>query len=154
MADSPRHEAESAMLSEFRQFLSRGNVIDLAIGVVMGAAFGKVVTTIVEGIVMPPIGMVLGRIDFSSLFYVLDASRGVPISLADAKAKAVPVIAYGQLLNDIVGFVIVGLAVFVLIKQVNRLRGEAPVSTRPCPFCLSNVAIGASRCPQCTSELA
>jgi large conductance mechanosensitive channel len=141
------------MWSEFRQFLSRGNVIDLAVGVVMGAAFGKIVTTLVEGIFMPPLGVALGRADFASLFYVLDTSRGVPASLAEAKAKGVPVIAYGQLLNDIVGFVIVGFAVFILIKQVNRMRADKPATTRACPFCLSTIALGASRCPQCTSPL-
>src|SRR3954453_22651519 len=99
------------MLKEFREFIARGNVIDLAVGVIIGAAFGKIVTTLVEGIMMPPIGMVMGKVDFGSLFLVLDHSKGVPQSLADAKAKGIPVIAYGQLLNDIIGFVIVALAV-------------------------------------------
>ena len=111
-----------AVVREFREFIARGNVIDLAVGVIIGAAFGKIVTTLVEGIIMPPIGLALGRIDFSSLFYVLDASKGVPASLADAKAKGVPVIAYGQFLNDVISFLIVALAVFLLVKQVNRRR--------------------------------
>ena len=95
------------MLKEFREFISRGNVLDLAVGVIIGAAFGKIVTTLVENVLMPPIGLVLGRIDFSSLFFVLDASKGIPASLAEAKTKGIPVIAYGQFINDVVGFAIV-----------------------------------------------
>src|SRR6187397_1678456 len=106
------------MLKEFREFIARGNVIDLAVGVIMGAAFGKIVTTLVEGIIMPPIGLALGRIDFSSLFHVLDTSKGIPASLAEAKAKGIPVIAYGQFINDIISFLIVALSVFLLVKQV------------------------------------
>src|SRR3954454_12972764 len=104
------------MWTEFRQFIARGNVIDLAVGVIIGAAFGKIVTTLVEGIIMPPIGLVLGRIDFSSLFYVLNSSKGIPASLADAKTKGIPVIAYGQFVNDIISFLIVAFAVFLLVK--------------------------------------
>jgi large conductance mechanosensitive channel len=148
------------MLKEFRDFIARGNVIDLAVGVIIGAAFGKIVTTLVEGVLMPPLGLLLGRIDFSSLFYVLDSARGVPASLADAKAKGVPVIAYGQLLNDMIGFLIVALAVFVLVKQVNRIKSSLDKpqpaeasSTKECPFCASTISIKAKRCPQCTSQL-
>src|SRR6266545_3077186 len=107
------------MLKEFRDFVSRGNVVDLAVGVIIGAAFGKIVTTLVEGVIMPPIGLLLGRIDFSSLFFVLDSAKGIPASLADAKAKGIPVVAYGQFINDIISFLIVAFAVFVLVKQVN-----------------------------------
>src|SRR6476661_9667852 len=107
------------MLKEFREFIARGNVIDLAVGLIMGAAFGKIVTSLVEGIIMPPIGLALGRIDFASLFLVLDKSKGVPISLADAKAKGIPVVAYGAFINDIVNFVIIALVIFVLVKMVN-----------------------------------
>ena len=148
------------MWKEFRDFIARGNVIDLAVGVIIGAAFGKIVTTLVEGVLMPPIGLALGRIDFSSLFYVLDASRGVPASLADAKAKGIPVVAYGQLMNDFVNFLIVAAAVFVLVKQVNRIKSSvdkpapsAASSTRECPYCASTISIKAKRCPQCTSQL-
>src|ERR671928_1292312 len=102
------------MWKEFRDFIARGNVIDLAVAVIIGAAFGKIVTTLVEGVIMPPIGLLLGKVDFASLFLVLDTSKGVPASLADAKTKGVPVIAYGQFLNDVIDFIIVALAVFVL----------------------------------------
>ncbi len=147
------------MWTDFRAFIARGNVIDLSVGVVIGASFGKIVTSLVEGIIMPPIGMMLGRIDFSSLFVVLDTSKGVPASLADAKTKAIPVLAYGQFINDVLGFLIVALAIFVVIRQVNRVKAteaperEAPPTTRACPFCVSAIPIGATRCPQCTSQL-
>jgi len=144
------------MLKEFREFISRGNVLDLAVGVIIGAAFGKIVTTLVEGVIMPPIGMVLGQIDFSSLFFVLDSTKGIPISLADAKAKGVPVIAYGQFINEIVSFLIVALAVFLLIKQVNRLKRPTPAATettKDCPHCLMAVPLKATRCAHCTSDL-
>ena len=143
------------MFNEFRTFIARGNVLDLAIGVVIGAAFGKIVTTFVEGIIMPPIGLLLGRIDFSSLFLVLDRSKGYPASLADAKTKGIPVIAYGQFVNDIIGFIIVAIAVFILVKQANRLRGpdKAQPATKECPHCASSIPLKATRCPQCTSAL-
>ena len=147
------------MLKEFREFIARGNVIDLAVGVIIGAAFGKIVTTLVEGVLMPPIGLALGRIDFASLFYVLDSTR-MPASLADAKATGVPVIAYGQLINDLISFVIVALAVFLLVKQVNRIKrlGEKPaapaaVTTKECQFCLSTIPLKATRCANCTSQI-
>ena len=145
------------MWKEFRDFIARGNVIDLAVGVIIGAAFGKIVTTLVEGVLMPPIGLALGRVDFASLFVVLDQSKGVPASLADAKAKGIPVIAYGQLINDAIGFVIVAFAVFLLIKQVNRIKSSvdkpaaaASPSTKECPYCASTVSIKATRCAHCT----
>jgi large conductance mechanosensitive channel len=146
------------MWSEFRAFIARGNVVDLAVGVIIGAAFGKIVTTLVEGVIMPPIGLALGRVDFASLFLVLDSTKGIPVSLADAKAKGIPVIAYGQLINDTVNFLIIAFAVFLLVKQVNRLKREAPQpapapSTRECPFCATTIPIRATRCPNCTSNL-
>lgn len=142
------------MLKEFRDFIARGNVIDLAVAVVIGAAFGKIVTTFVEGILMPPLGLIFGRIDFSSLFVVLDASKGIPASLAEAKAMGIPVIAYGQLINDIVTFLIVGFAVFLLVRQANRFkRPVAVAATKECPFCVSAIALKASRCPHCTSAV-
>src|SRR5688572_1408280 len=111
-----------AMVKEFRDFIARGNVIDLAVGVIIGAAFGKIVTSLVENIIMPPLGLVLGRVDFSSLFVTLDRSKGIPTSLADAKTQGIPVMAFGQFINDIIGFLIVAWAVFVLIKNVNHLK--------------------------------
>ena len=147
------------MTKEFREFIARGNVIDLAVGVIIGAAFGKIVTTLVEGIIMPPLGLLLGRIDFSSLFVVLDATKGIPASLADAKAKGVPVIAYGQFVKDVLGFLIVAFAVFVLVKQASRIKRApeaAPAagsSTTECPYCTSTVALKATRCPNCTSQI-
>jgi large conductance mechanosensitive channel len=147
------------MLKEFREFISRGNVVDLAVGVIIGAAFGKIVTTLVEGVIMPPIGLALGRIDFSSMFLTLDSSKGVPMSLAEAKTKGIPVIAYGQFFNDIIGFLIVALAVFILVKQVNRLKASfekpavAAPATKECPFCAEPISLRAKRCPRCTSQL-
>jgi large conductance mechanosensitive channel len=148
------------MWKEFRDFIARGNVIDLAVGVVIGAAFGRIVTSLVEGVIMPPFGLLLGRIDFSSLFYVLDASKGVPMSLADAKTKGVPVIAYGQFVNEIIAFLIVAFAVFLLVKQVNRIKSSvdrpspaAAPTTKECPYCASTISIKATRCPNCTSTI-
>ena len=148
------------MWKEFRDFIARGNVMDLAIGVVIGAAFGRIVTSLVEGVLMPPLGLVLGRVDFSSLFVVLDRTKGVPASLPDARDAGIPVIAYGQFLNDAVGFLIVALAIFLVVKQVNRIKSSvdhpapaAAPTTKDCPFCASTISIRASRCPQCTSQL-
>ncbi len=147
------------MFKEFRDFIARGNVMDLAVGVIIGAAFGKIVTTLVEGILMPPIGLLLGSVDFSSLFSVLDASKGIPTSLADAKTKGIPVIAYGQFINDVIGFLIVALAIFVIVKQVNRIKSavdkpaDVEAVTKECQFCASTISIKALRCPNCTSEL-
>ena len=148
------------MWKEFRQFIARGNVVDLAVGVVIGAAFGRIVTSIVEGIIMPPVGLLLGRVDFGSLFVVLDHSKGTPASLAEAKTRGIPVLAYGQLLNDIVSFLIIAFAVFLMVRQINRIQRavEKPVpvgapTTKECPFCASTISIKAKRCPQCTSQL-
>ena len=147
------------MWKEFRDFIARGNVMDLAVGVIIGAAFGKIVTTLVEGILMPPLGLALGRVDFSSLLIALDSSQSAPASLADAKAKGIPVIAYGQLINDLISFLIVALAIFLIVKQVNRIKSAvdrpaaAETATKECQFCASTISIKAKRCPNCTSEL-
>jgi large conductance mechanosensitive channel len=147
------------MWKEFRQFIARGNVVDLAVGVIIGAAFGKIVTTLVEGVIMPPFGLILSHVDFGSLFWTLDSSKGIPQSLADAKAKGIPVIAYGQMINDVIGFLIVAFVVFLLVKQVNRLKDaaehapEPTPTTKTCPFCVSVINLKATRCPQCTSPL-
>ena len=140
------------MLKEFKEFIARGNVIDLAVAVIIGVAFGKIVTSLVEGIIMPPIGLLLGKIDFASLFYVLDSSKGVPVSLADAKAKGIPVIVYGALINDLVNFVIVLFVIFLLVKFVNKVRRK-DVSMKDCPECLTSIPLAASRCAACCSDL-
>jgi large conductance mechanosensitive channel len=141
------------MFKEFREFIARGNVLDLAVAVIIGAAFGKIVTSLVEGVLMPPLGVVLGKVDFSSLFVVLDHAKGTPASLAAAKAAGVPVIAYGAFLNDVVNFVIVAFVIFLLVKQANRLKGPAAVTTRECPKCLSSIALKATRCSACCADL-
>lgn len=137
------------MLREFRAFVDRGNVLDLAVAVVIGAAFGRVVTSFVDGVLMPPLGLLLGNIDFTSLFLVLDSTRGVPQSLAQAKDIGVPVLAYGALINEIVNFLIVGFAVFLLVREANRFKSPSAVSTKPCPRCLTAVPLAATRCAAC-----
>lgn len=140
------------MIKEFKEFIARGNVIDLAIALIIGAAFGKVITSLVEGIIMPPIGLLLGKIDFASLFVVLDSSKGVPVSLTDAKTKGVPVLAYGAFINDIVNFVIIAFVIFLLVKFINRVR-RADTSTKDCPECLTAIPLAAKRCAACCTEL-
>ena len=143
------------MLREFRDFAARGNVVDLAVGVIIGAAFGKIVSSLVSDIIMPPIGMLIGRVDFKSLFVSLN---GVPYqSLAEAQAAGAPTINYGLFLNNILEFIIVAFAVFLIVRQINRLR-PAPVTApadppKTCPFCASSIPIAAKRCPFCTSAL-
>jgi large conductance mechanosensitive channel len=141
------------MLQEFKAFIARGNVIDLAVAVIIGAAFGKIVTTFVEGILMPPLGLALGGVDFSSLFIVLDHAKGTPASLAEAKTAGVPVIAYGAFLNEVINFLIVAFAMFLLVKQANRLKGPVAVTTKECPKCLSAIPLGAKRCAACCADL-
>jgi large conductance mechanosensitive channel len=141
------------MLKEFREFVARGNVIDLAIAVVIGAAFGKIITSLVEGIIMPPIGLLLGKVDFTSLFFVLDQAAAKPASLADAKAKGVPVIAYGAFINDIVNFLIIAFVIFLLVKIVNRMRKQEEAATKDCPHCLTAIPIAATRCAACCTDL-
>jgi large conductance mechanosensitive channel len=141
------------MWKEFKEFIARGNVIDLAVAVIIGAAFGKIITSLVEGIIMPPIGLALGKADFSNLF--IDLSGQHPISLAEAKAKGLPVITYGMLINDIVSFLIIALVVFLVVKAVNRLRAAPPPppNTKDCPRCLTAIPLGATRCSACCSDL-
>jgi large conductance mechanosensitive channel len=141
------------MLKEFKEFVARANVIDLAVAVIIGAAFGKIVTTLVEGIIMPPIGLLIGKVDFASLFFVLDHSKGQPLSLADAKAKGIPVIAYGALFNDIISFLIIALVIFLIIKAVNRLRKQEDPAKKDCPQCLTAIPIAATRCAACCVDL-
>ena len=141
------------MLKEFREFITRGNVLDLAVAVIIGAAFGKIVTSLVEGVIMPPIGMVLGKVDFANLF--IDLSGQQPASLADAQLRGLPVIAYGMLINDIVSFLIIAFVIFLIIRAVNKAKREKPAdaTTKDCPYCLSSIPLAATRCSGCTSEL-
>ena len=141
------------MLQEFKAFIARGNVVDLAVAVIIGAAFGKIITALVDGILMPPLGVALGGVDFSSMFVVLDHTKGTPASLAAAKAAGVPVIAYGAFINEVMNFVIVAFAMFLLVKQANRFKGPVAVTTKECPKCLSTIALGAKRCAACCSDL-
>jgi large conductance mechanosensitive channel len=147
---------EAHMLREFREFAMRGNVVDLAVGIMIGAAFGKIVTSLVNDIIMPPIGLILGRVDFSNLFINLS---GQPYtSLAEAKAAGAPTINYGVFLNNVIDFVIVAFAIFLLIRFINRLSRQPEATpetpnTRECPFCVSSIPLRATRCPQCTSTL-
>lgn len=141
------------MIKEFKEFIARGNVLDLAVAVVIGAAFGKIVTTFVEGVVMPPIGLLLGKVDFSSRLLVLDHSKGVPASLADAKTKGIPVIAYGAMINDVVNFLIIAFVIFLIVKAVNSMRKKAEATTRDCPHCLTAIPLAATRCSGCCAEL-
>lgn len=142
------------MLKEFKEFMTRGNVLDLAVAVIIGAAFGRIVTALVDGIIMPPIGMMLGNVDFSNLFIDLSGQR--PISLADAQAKGLPVIAYGFFFNEIITFLIIAFVVFLIIKAVNRARREDPAAatTKDCPYCLSAIPTAATRCAACCSDVA
>jgi large conductance mechanosensitive channel len=141
------------MLKEFKAFILRGNVVDLAIGVIIGAAFGKIVSSFVGDVLMPPIGLLLGKAEFSNLFINL-SGQNYP-TVAAAKAAGAPTLNYGAFLQTIVDFVIVAFAVFLVIKQVNRLSPPAPPApaTRPCPLCLSNIPLRATRCAHCTSEV-
>ena len=140
------------MWKEFKEFIARGNVVDLAVAVVIGAAFGKIITSFVEGILMPPIGMALGNVDFSNLFIDLSGQR--PVSLADAQLRGLPVIAYGTFFNDIINFLIIALVVFLIVKTVNRLKDAPPANTKDCPLCLTAIPLGAKRCSACCTDLA
>ena len=144
------------MLKEFREFAAKGNVIDLAVGVVIGGAFGKIVSSFVSDVLMPPIGLLLGKVDFSNLF--LNLSSKPVETLAEAKKAGVPTLNYGVFLNTTIDFLIVAFAIFLVVKQVNRLKREpvpAPVepTTKDCPQCCSAIPIKAVRCPNCTSSI-
>ena len=144
------------MLNEFKTFALRGNVVDLAIGVIIGGAFGKIITSLVNDILMPPIGLLLGKVDFSNLY--INLSRTPYASLAEAKAAGAPTINYGAFLTTLIDFLIVAFVVFLVVRLFNRLRREAPAApaaptTKECPYCRSSIHINAVRCPYCTSEL-
>jgi large conductance mechanosensitive channel len=148
------------MLKEFKEFAMRGNVVDMAVGIIMGAAFGTIITSLVSDVIMPPVGMLLGNIDFSNLFLVLKEGKvpGPYASLAAAKAAGATSINYGFFINTVISFLIVAFSVFMLVRSINKLKREevaqpAPVSTKECPYCVSSIPIKATRCPHCTSEL-
>ncbi|WP_270172662.1 large conductance mechanosensitive channel protein MscL [Paenibacillus sp. SYP-B4298] len=153
----------SKLLKEFKEFAVRGNVIDLAVGVIIGGAFGKIVTSLVNDIIMPPIGMLLGNVNFTDLYFSLEPERtmvdGKHISLAQATDAGVAVIAYGQFINIMLNFIIVAFCIFLMVKGINSLhrKKEAPAKAEPttkeCPFCLSTIPVKATRCGHCTSQL-
>ena len=140
------------MLKEFKEFAVKGNMVDMAVGIIIGAAFGKIVNSLVNDIIMPPFGLILGKVDFSNLFVNLSGSHYG--TLAEAKKAGAPTINYGVFLNDVISFLIVAFAVFLLIRQINKLRSAPEPTTKACPYCLEKIPIKASRCPHCTSELA
>jgi len=149
------------MLKEFREFAMRGSVLDMAVGIIIGAAFGAVVQSLVSDILMPPIGLLLGNVDFGNLYITLVAGKaaGPYASLAQAQAAGAVTFNYGQFINKIISFLIVAFALFLVIKSMNRLRRKQeapaapPAETKECPFCLSAISLKAKRCPQCTSQL-
>jgi len=144
------------MFKDFREFAVRGNVMDLAVGVIIGAAFGKIVASLVSDVIMPPIGMLMGKMDFSNLF--IDLSRSGVTTLAEAKTKGIPTINYGAFLNTCLDFLIVAFVIFLMVRWINRLKAEpapapAAPTTKDCSFCLSVIPLKATRCPNCTSQL-
>jgi large conductance mechanosensitive channel len=148
------------MLKEFKEFVMRGNMVDMAVGIIMGVAFGTIIGSLVADMIMPPIGLLLGRVDFSNLFLVL--KEGTPpgpyASLADAKAAGAVSINYGVFLNTIINFLIIAFAVFLIVRYINRLKRReaappAEPTTKECPYCFSTIPIKAKRCPHCTSQL-
>jgi large conductance mechanosensitive channel len=142
------------MLKEFKEFAMRGNVLDMAVGIVIGAAFGKIITSLVGDILMPPLGMILGKVDFSNLF--VNISGKSYESLAAAKAAGAPTVNYGIFLNNIIDFIVVAFAIFLLIRMVNRWNKPAPAAaptTKECSYCATAIPTAAKRCPNCTSEL-
>jgi large conductance mechanosensitive channel len=148
------------MLKEFKEFAMRGNVVDMAVGIIIGGAFGTIVKSLVSDVIMPPIGLLLGGVDFSDFFIVLKdgATAGPYATLAAAQEAGAVSIGYGLFLNAVISFMIVAFAVFMLIKGINKLQREQPAppaapNTKDCPYCLSSIAIKATRCPHCTSEL-
>ncbi len=141
------------MFKEFKEFALRGSVLDMAVGIIIGAAFGKIITSLVNDVIMPPIGLVLGRVNFSDLFLSLDGKHYA--TFAAAKAASAPTINYGMFLNNCLDFAIVAFAMFLMIRQFNHLMppAAAPLTTRECPYCASEIPLKATRCPHCTSEV-
>ena len=148
------------MVKEFKEFIMRGNVMDMAVGIIIGAAFGGIVKSLVDDVIMPPIGLLLGKVDFANLFAVLKqgTTPGPYASLAAAKAAGAVTLNFGLFINTIINFLIVGVAIFMVVKGINKLRRPKSVpagepTTKDCPFCYSSIPIKATRCPNCTSEL-
>lgn len=143
------------MIKEFKAFVLRGNVLDLAVAVIIGGAFGKIITSLVNDVIMPPIGLILGKVDFSNLY--LNMSGETFTSLAEAQAAGAPTLNYGLFLNNVVNFLIVALVIFLMIRAMSKLvkKEEAvvEVTTRECPYCMTAISKKASRCPHCTSEV-
>ena len=146
------------MLKEFKEFALRGNVIDMSVGIIIGASFGKIVTSLVSDILMPPLGLVMGKMDFANLF--LDLGHHGYTSIAQAKAAGAATVNYGMFINNVIDFILVAFALFILIRQVNRwtkklgpATAEAVAVTKPCKYCVSSIPLAATRCPFCTSEL-
>jgi large conductance mechanosensitive channel len=140
-----------SLLKEFREFVARGNVVDLAVGVIIGAAFGKIVTSLVNDVIMPPIGLILGHVDFSNLF--IDLSDKHYDSLAAAKAAGAPTINYGLFINAVIDFAIVAFVIFLLVQQVNRLVVKKTLTNKDCPRCVSSIPVKATKCPHCTADI-
>jgi large conductance mechanosensitive channel len=147
------------MLDEFKKFILRGNVLDLAVGIIIGVAFGAIVKSLVDDIIMPPIGLALGNVDFSDLFILLKEGTKAPApyaTVAEAQAAGAVTLNYGLFINQIVSFLIVAFAVFLIVRVANRLQRPAPAAaptTKDCPYCKLSIPLGALRCPNCTSDL-
>ncbi|MEA1976383.1 MAG: large-conductance mechanosensitive channel protein MscL [Chloroflexota bacterium] len=148
------------MIKEFKEFAMRGNVLDMAVGVILGASFGSVISSLVDDVIMPPIGLLLGSVDFSNLFIVLSEGDvpGPYLSIAEAQLAGAVTLNYGLFINTIITFLIVAFAVFLLIRSVNKIQradeeSASEPTTKVCPFCFMDIPIGATRCPQCTSDL-
>ena len=142
------------MLKEFKEFAMKGNVVDMAVGIIIGAAFGKIVSSLVSDVIMPPIGRLMGNLDFTNLFVALNGKAYD--SLKAAKDAGAPTINYGLFINTVIDFVIVAFVIFLLVKQMNRLKKEAPTAaptTKECPYCLTQIALKATKCSACTSDV-
>jgi large conductance mechanosensitive channel len=148
------------MLKEFKEFVMRGNVMDMAVGIIIGASFGAIIQSLVKDVLMPPLGLLLGRVDFSNLFLTLLEGKtpGPYVTLAAAQSAGAVTLNYGIFLNTVISFIIVALAVFMLVRTINRLKRGEPVeeptaTTKACPYCMTDIPLQASRCPNCTSQL-